>query len=312
MRSHAMRALIVAGLAVALLTGCVPVPIRLPSGGGTSAPASTGRAPEATTSAVVPREEEGPVKPYQPSFPTLRYGPDDGKGAPEVDYSNVDQASQRLARDLKRAAFPKHSCRPPVEGPNSFTGVEQRSEAYVNCVLDAWRPWLADHGSVEPTRMELRHCGLAPHFGSKDCAGDDGVTWNTRTGVFYLDDGFDLWGRERGDIAATLNRMVATVLQDQVRPKDGDLVLTMGVSDQRHRQNRRRELQVECMAAGQLNASTDAVARKLVGERSYYDPGEFYWDEASQKYWQQRGRKGVVGECDAMIAAPELVRYHGK
>lgn len=296
--------------------GACAVPGSPGPAASSSAGPSASSAGSAASASVPPgpthAAESGPVTPYQPGFKTLRFGPDDGKGAPEVDYSNVDEASQRLARELKRAAVPKHGCRAPVDGPNSFASVERRAEEYANCLLDSWRPWLAAHGAVDLPRIELRHCSLADNAKRSECTGKDGVTWITRTGVFYLHDGYDLWGREQGDIVMLLGRMVSALLQDHVRPEGGEEVLTMGVADTRMAQNRRRELQAECLAAGMLNASTDARSRKLASSRTYYDPGEAYWDVASQKYWHRRGLKGIVGECDAVVAAPELVSYHGR
>ncbi|MEL4356917.1 MULTISPECIES: hypothetical protein [unclassified Luteococcus] len=301
-------------LATGLQAGCVIVPDALLPDPTEPGPSTAGPSGAASPPAQAPTTKPtGPVAPYRPAFKTLRFGPDDGRGSPEVDYSGIDLESQQLARDLRQARFPAHSCRPPVIGLTSYAAIERRSEAYANCLLDAWRPWLAAHGAIEPTRVRLHHCGLKENFTSADCTGKEGVTWNPTTGVFHLHDGFDLWGRKPGDITAQLGRMVAGVLQEQVHVRAGQDVLTMGVEDQPAPWSRRRELQAECLSAGMASAAKDPAARRMVAQRSYYDAGELYWDAAAQKYWHQRGvKESVVGECDAVVAAPELVGYRGR
>ncbi|MGO4957966.1 hypothetical protein ACTQ49_11995 [Luteococcus sp. Sow4_B9] len=247
--------------------------------------------------------------PYRPSFQTLDFGDDDGKGSPEVDYSGVDVASQQLALALKSTRFPNHRCVAPVAAPTTFAAIERHSEVYVNCLLDAWRPWLEAHGTEHVKPIDLRHCGLAQWRGTQACSDEHTVTWDPGVGTFYLHRRFGVGLWESSTIAMTLGRMTAATLQHQVRLPEGHWVLLMGVDDDTQVMNRRQSLQVECMASGMLRAAQSPSQAELAEERTVYDRGADYWGAKSQAFWLAQARRGVVGECDAIIAAPALVAH---
>lgn len=253
--------------------------------------------------------EEKAVAPYRPSFATLGFGEDDGTGAPEVDYSEQSPVSQQLGQRLRAARFPSANCIAPVEGPNSFVHVQESSQRYVNCLLDAWRPWLRENGASEMGQVQVRHCSLAPWAGTRQCTDPRGVTWDAEHGIYYLTPGMGPAWYGAADHAAGLTQIAAHMVQRQVRtPSDQTGVLLQGVKDESTVQALREDLQNECLAAGILAASLDPAAKRLVAQRSIYDTGGARWDATAQRFWRKQATKGVVGECDEMVAAPKLVR----
>lgn len=265
--------------------------------------------PPVTGTVPPPTPRPVPSADYQPTFETLVWAEDDGRGAPEIDLADKDRASLELSRMVKHAAVPQHQCRPPISGPASSAWPQRESESYVNCLLDAWRPMASAAGAAPLPSVQVRHCALPQWRDQHACGGStpetrdaDGVV------VRHVHERWRPDTEHPATLALVLNGVAAEVLQGHLRAPGREAVLALGVDEPDPAIARRRaRLQETCLAGAMLQSSIDPATRRLLGQVTVSDNHASRGTAASRRFWLRQATRGQVGECDAMIATPALV-----
>ncbi|MEL4505990.1 hypothetical protein AAEX63_13895 [Luteococcus sp. H138] len=326
--SQALKRLVMAVLWVLLVMVfllVVLVPASVWTEGVPSSDASPGRdasaarkgrgAPTTGASSAAPSSppKQAPPAMWRPSFPALPVGTWDDKAKRSVlDYSEVDETSLRLANQINAAAFPEHACR--LGESSSLAALETASEVYANCLLDAWRPWLAKHGSQDPKRIVLLHCARAERSKERSCRqGDSFFGRATPDNRIFLASRATPGRYGSLAIEFTIAHEVAHNLQFQVRPRSGgERALILGIADaDGARLSRRTELQVECMSVAMVGKSSQRSGVYQQALDEVFTSDAEHWDRPRHLFWTKQATKDRVGECNATLATDDLVAYKG-
>ncbi|MEL4356918.1 MULTISPECIES: hypothetical protein [unclassified Luteococcus] len=276
-----------------------------------STPAKGSATPSPAPSPAPPKQPSGMWRPGFSALPVAAWNEQNKKSV--LDYSGVDQASLTLANQINAAAFPAHACK--LAASNGITALEQNAETYANCLLDAWRPWLKQHGAQNPARVSLHHCGRPERSGEKSCReSDDFFGRANPDNVIYLAPRATP-GRY-GDLAIefVVAHELGHILQFHVRPAGGgERALILGIAEADNlRLSRRAELQVECMSVAMVARSSQRSGVQQAALDSVFGSDAEHWDLKSHRFWTQQAAKGRVGECNANLATDDLVAYRGE
>lgn len=237
---------------------------------------------------------------------------------PVLDYSTWTKQQVQLNYAFNASPVPPNRC---VETSDAGTNAqfEARATAYVNCLLESWRPFATANGVTLPQRMKIRYC---PLYTDAACA--DGMA-----GGRLVDDGVILLRVGLPKAKPTGRRepvrfwtyVIAHEFAHQLQwsftlGEDNGLTILAGAVDSPADQDsgimvRRQEMQAHCLGWAMVSRANRVTRSDLRQTgRLLADPGKpgdvdpDYGNPSSLNFWLRQGLRGHNGECNAGAADP--------
>lgn len=224
-----------------------------------------------------------------------------GHDGDHLDFSGVTTEELALYEAFNTAMVPTNSCH-LYELPADPTAAVAPVQDFVDCLHASWAPWLEEHDqSFESPPVAFCRKG-------DDC--DDGSgfpAWAAPEGIFFTETFVNEYG---GSFDSTMAHEYAHVLQYRLSAPGRSLgIFETGTEPLREQDSymRRVESQAECVGMAMYFTAepvwrTEAASFAVNGDEGHYD-------KKRHEFWLEQATKGKVGECNAMVAAPELVLY---
>lgn len=253
---------------------------------------------------------------YRSDFPSLPFGRQNAT-RPVLDMRDPSMREVWLAYNFNASDIPTHQCRVSVREGMTPQQYQAASNTYVQCLVDAWRPWFAANKVLAP-RVTVKSCAVST---DAECNGmpDNAIAWATvqgTRGTIYLQEYMHGWLTDAAQLESVLAHETVHELQFFVQdgaPSQGWSALYAGMAETDTagaRITRRTEIQAQCLGSAMVARSRGLTYQQLVDHGMVFPGDEIHWSYKSAEYWGKQAAKATkVGQCNAPIADNSLLTY---
>lgn len=253
---------------------------------------------------------------WLPGFEAIPLGAEREEG--EIVYidpvaSGTSAANTAARYQLSITPIPRPECTFPQIEELDLAEVQALSDAFANCVVDAWRPLAEAAGGTLDDHYPVYVCDIPGAEPSEYCNTEEpwnqpgGAWYDASRSAIYLSQFMMFAGMPPEYAMGILTHEVAHLLQSKFVADAIGVLGTQRIWEPSPEvASRRIELHAQCLASGML-ANPQMTLPEL--EKLTLDSplDDRHWGVDSLRFWVREAFLGYVGDCDTGLAVDALL-----